>query len=898
MAAATRTAVRADVRSASAAGRGDDLRARAEEALRLAGVDPGAATPLASHVAEQARLARDWATVCVAERAAGVAAMQQSRLDVAVERLRAAVAAGRRAGEPTRTGEARMSLAGALLLTGHPGRSLREIDQACAELSGLAAARARVQRAAILQDMGRLDAALDDLRHALRVIRRAGDAQWATRALSNRGLLLVSRRELVAARRDLTEAAALCEAHGLAVAGALVEHNLAWVDAQAGDVPSALDHLDRTTVLFEALGLPLGSVLTDHAELLLSVRLVDEARELAEAAVAANTRDGRERHLPESRLLLSTVALVQSDLDAALDAALTARREFVHLQRREWATLADFASLQALTAADRPVTSARCRRVADALEHAGWIVPALEARLLAGRVEMSAGRTTAARRDFARAGRARHTGPADARARAWLGEALLREAEGRRPAALSALRAGLRVLEDHRATMGATELRAHVSTHRGEIAGTGLRMALEARDPRSALGWSEWTKATATLRRDARPSSDPVLAQLLADLRSTTESIGEDREAGQPTGTLVARQVALERRIRDHCRHASGGDATVRPPTVEALAGLLGDHALVAYLEVAGHMHAVTVVDGRPRLHHLGPAERIRHSVERASFALRRMARGDARPASVEAAGALLAQSCAAIGADVLAPLATAVGDRPLVVVPVGWLQSVPWSALPECADRPVSVSPSATHWHAAASRPASTGGRRAVVAGPGLDGALAEARDIASLHPTAALLVGEDATADAVSRAMDGAALVHVAGHGRLRADNPQFSALMLTDGPFTVYDLERIATAPRHVVLAACETATTAVVAGGEIMGLSAALLAGGTATLVAPVMAIPDIATASLMASYHRELVGGHPPASALRRAQSRTASADPAAAAVAASFVQVGYGGPEN
>lgn len=876
-----------------------ELAARAQEAMRLAASDPGAATPLAAEVARTARQAHEWSVVCVAERALGVAAMQQSRLDHALRSLRASVVAGLRADDRVATGEARMSLASALMMSGRPQRSFQEIDRALTDLDGLPAARARTQRAAIYQDLGRLDEALDDLRRALPVLRAAGDAQWATRALSNRGLLHATRREFGAARRDLRAAGHLCDEHELRVPAAFVEHNLAWVDSQAGDVPSALAHMAAATTMFTDLGLSPGSLLTDHAELLLSVRLVAEARSVAEDAVAADERDGRRNHLPESRLLLSTIALVQGDTRTALSSAETAAREFARLRRHEWRALADFSRIQALVAAEQPVAPTRCRRAAEELAEAGWAVPALEARLLAGWLELGRGRTAEARRDLAEAGRARRFGPADARARAWLGEAMLREADGRRAGAVSALRAGMRVLEDHRATIGATELRAHVSLHRGAIARMGMRLAVEDGDARASLWWAECAKATAAPARDARPPADATLAALLAELRGVMESIGERRSEQQPTGALTARQVTLEREVRDHCRQHPGSSArSVLPPDVPALADALGRTALVEYLELADELLAVTVVDGRTRLHRLGPAERVVHLAEQVPFALRRLARDGAAGRTGDsslAAARLLARACAALDEALVGPLLQAVGDRPLVVVPTGQIDSVPWSLLPRCAGRPVSVSPSATLWLVAAGRRAAEPGRTVVVAGPGLDGARAEAQIVAALHTSPTVLVGPDATARDVAAAMDGAALVHLAAHGRVRSDNPQFSSLALADGPYTVYDLERLDRAPHQVVLAACDTGRSALVAGGEILGFTSALLAGGTATLVAPVVPVPDVATVDLMRAYHRALSAGRAPADALAAAQESTGRGDHAALAAAAGFVQLGYGG---
>ncbi|MEN3358957.1 MAG: hypothetical protein V7637_2939, partial [Mycobacteriales bacterium] len=80
--------------------------------------------------------------------------------------------------------------------------------------------------------------------------------------------------------------------------------------------------------------------------------------------------------------------------------------------------------------------------------------------------------------------------------------------------------------------------------------------------------------------------------------------------------------------------------------------------------------------------------------------------------------------------------------------------------------------------------------------------------------------------------------------------------------------------------------------VLAGDEILGFTAALLAGGTSTLIAPVVPVPDVETASLMLAYHGRLRAGQSPAEALAGAQAELRAADSVAGAAAAGFVCLG------
>jgi len=93
---------------------------------------------------------------------------------------------------------------------------------------------------------------------------------------------------------------------------------------------------------------------------------------------------------------------------------------------------------------------------------------------------------------------------------------------------------------------------------------------------------------------------------------------------------------------------------------------------------------------------------------------------------------------------------------------------------------------------------------------------------------------------------------------------------------------------------VLAACDAATPKVVATDEVLGLAAALLGQGTASLIAPVLSVVDEAIVDLMVTYHCEILSGLAPAEALAKAQEKAAGGDIATWAAAAGFVCMGAG----
>jgi CHAT domain-containing protein len=182
--------------------------------------------------------------------------------------------------------------------------------------------------------------------------------------------------------------------------------------------------------------------------------------------------------------------------------------------------------------------------------------------------------------------------------------------------------------------------------------------------------------------------------------------------------------------------------------------------------------------------------------------------------------------------------------------------------------------------------------GRVLLVAGPGLPGAEQEIKLLADLHPAATVLSGADATAGQVGAALGDAALAHLACHGRLRADNPQFSALELHDGPLTVHELYGRGLAPHRVVLAACESAADTAYSGDELIGFVGALLARGTAGLLASTMLVPDAAAAPVMVALHRLLLQGRTTAESLHGARDLLGTDDPALLPVWCGFTAYG------
>ncbi len=904
----------------------------ADDAVRLASADARAARRLAG---EALAAASDAETRSTAERALGLAAVELGDAAAAVEHYRRAISIAEDAGLRRRAAEARMSLALALTLTGASAEALAEADRAEPDLEGVTRARLQGQRAVILQKLGRLDDALEGYRRPLAAFRRAGDVLWEARLLCNRGVLQVYRGALAAAESDFLRAQTLHESIGQALAATQVRHNLGWVAARRGDVPAALDWYDRVEAEYRAHGVPLALLLMDRCEVLLSARLAAEARENAEAAVAELDAAGLDADLAEARLLAAQADLLAGDAAAARDHADRADAAFTRQHRPAWAALARAAAARAAwleadqtapatTGADAAASGAhasgggagaatngaaavrdeRRARLEVALAAAQRAlrtldgVEALDARLIAGRAAMELGRPRLGRRQLALAAAERHRGPVQVRTWAWHAAALERLARGDRRGANAAIAAGLRVLEAHRTTLGATELRAHASGHGEELATLGLRLAVESGDAVRVLAASERRRAAGLLRRAARPPDDEQLAADLIELRRVAAALDESLREGRPDADLLRRQAALEASVRRRARRARGDDAPTRAahsdgdvewkPSVAALGG----RSLVDFVARDGRLLAVTVVEGRARLRELGEAAVIEREVQSLRMGLRSLATAPAGSRAADAMGHVCDTVAQRLDGLLFGPLE--LGDAPLVLVPTGALHALPWSMLPSLEHRPLAVAPSLRLWHRTSTTPPPATRQQVFVAGPRLPAATDEIETLGRRHPDARTLTGKEATVRNVARALDGAASVHVAAHGAFRVDNPQFTSLELANGRVTVYDLERLSKVPSRIVLSSCESGLSKVSPGDELMGFTAAVFALGTQTVIAAVVPVPDETTKGLMLALDDELSRGTSPAQALVNARDAIPTDDRGHAVAGAAFVCFGAG----
>lgn len=670
---------------------------------------------------------------------------------------------------------------------------------------------------------------------------------------------------------------------------ACITNSRAWSSFHAGLIADSLRYFEQAGRLHAAAGVPLGEHYLDYADALVDLRLLDEAMAAARSAAVEFDRHEAPLMAAEARLRCARLALALGGVESAQRDAESAAHDFRRQQRTAWFARATVAAVEAGVAAAgyTPEALRRLRRAAASLQRLGLCANAVDAHLAAGRAALALRRKPLARFHLAAAADLAADQSLLVRLRGRLARALLSSAEQAAADALRHCYAGLKDLARHRAALPSVELRVLAAVHGAELGQLGLRSLAPTAPAGRVFRWLERTRAASLLA--VQPPVAEVEGDLVA-LRSIEHSLrASRRERGAEPRELLARRRELEARIRRRSwsRASTAGEAHGIVSAAELRRALRGEW-LAEFAVIDDRILAVVVDPRRTTVVEVGSLRAVERETDAVLFALRRLLRGGR---FVSEARSSARHALAALSALLLAPLGVP-ADVPLVVVPAGPLLRVPWSPL---RNGPLSVAPSATLWArgragAGAAPPSGrdrTPGeppRVAVAAGPGLPGAIDEVAALRAIYPQARVLLPPDSTVEATVALVQDADVAHLACHGRLRWDNPLFSALDLSDGPLTLYEMVARGVAPRRIVLAACDSGAEKSYAGDEVLGFVSTMMAHGAAGVVASIVGLPDGACALAMSALHEGISRGDSLAVALHRARS-TVEVDSAAAFVA-------------
>ncbi|MEV5342152.1 CHAT domain-containing tetratricopeptide repeat protein [Streptomyces sp. NPDC052676] len=805
----------------------------------------------------------------VAHQVIGIWQRDFGDLRIALHHLRRARDLAARADSAEREADVLGTLGVALVHAGRTRQGLAAFERGVARGTGHTRARVRFRRAYVWWVLGHHREALEDVRRAIPVLRQADDVIWTARALTLRATVHLALGAVERADADFTAAEKLWETTGQEHDKADAVESRGLAAFRSGDIPAALRLLDEAEERYAKLGTPTFMLNIRRCEVLMAAGLAPEALAEADAAIAVlDGMGGQSTRKAELLLAAARAARLAGDPHTAIARAAVAVRLFSGQRRTWWETHARLVLIEARVAAGRSSGRLVADAAAVAERLASFGAPAApEASLLAGRIALGLGWTADAERHLAVAARSRHSGPPLARMTGWAAQALRARAAGSARGVLEACRRGLDVLDDHRMTLGASELRARATAQGAELAALAQRASLDGGGPRRLLVWSERWRATVLSAPPTRPPADPALLSGLTAFREIAARAEAARWEGRPVPALEREQRRLEREVRSRTLHIRGGaPGDGHRFDVGRLLDRLGETRLVELAVLDGRVQVLLCGRGRVRRFEAGLLAEAEVEAEHVQAGLRRLAHpgAEGRLPVVEAAGRRLEEL-------LLGPAAARLGAGPVVIVPPARLHRVPWALLPSLRERVVSVSPSASSWLRARETEPPPGGRHVLVRGPGLATGGAEVPEVADRYAEARVLEDEEARVPRVLEELDGAALAHIAAHGTFRADSPMFSSLRMADGPLIVHDFERLARSPYRIILSSCDTARLASVGADELLGLVTALLPLGTAGVVASSAPVNDAAVVPLMLALHKGLGAGLSLAEALRDAR---------------------------
>lgn len=770
----------------------------------------------------------------------------------------------------------------------------------------------------LLMHRGDLLQGADALERAIGLLEGHADQTVAlARSLLNLGYCTLMTgnfdRSLVILERAITISAEASEP--LLVAGCL--QNRAYALSCLGELPAALVELERAREGYDASGDPgrmLSTLYDDFAETYRLAGLTGDAVRHAELALEPIAGGGNLEQEADSTYRLAVCLLDHGHHERAIEMAERARVMFERAGRTVWENRA---TLVVLEAASTESTGSdgwyeRAASVLDQLQEAEWSIDALRLRNRMALIGLRIGDRELVGRflierlptsDQSVVGRLEcllHRTIADLH-HGGTGEDVLREAWS--------------TLHAHRQRLADPELRAGSGRLAEAFRFLALVGAEASGEPAVTLAAEEQWRAGSLRLPRARPSRDPMVADTSRRLRDLSRRA---RETDSPDPEMERQIRRLEDRLRraSHQAAATTASASVDgavegavddasdSPTVDrradgprliaALTGRLDGRQLVEWFEHRGTVHGIRVQGERVEHWEVGRAAELHSAADRIRRDLARLLYAPSA-GGVDHRWDRIRDRAAELGRRLLGPSPSGTG---LVLCPPGPLQELPWPLLVPRRGTPIALAFSATAWLRSERRLAGAGDLAEPSlwfgTGPDLDETHQDHRTAHRRFPTtsATALADRQALTDAIGTAD----LLHIAAHGTFRAASPMFSSLRLADGDFALHELAEFDRFPAVVALAACDAGRSLHL--GEVaeqLGAAPAWLGAGVHTVIAPVCAVPDEATAEVFNRFY-DALPGRTPAEALARVWDEVADAEPALAGTAAAILCFGNGGP--
>lgn len=794
----------------------------------------------------------------------------------------------------------RGTLATALAKSGDLPAAHAVLDMAETHLTGAALGRIVNQRGLLHCEAGDFAAAVHVLERACALLSAGNDVEAEARSLFNLATVASIQGRGAYAETKFREVRDLAERTGQRLLLAGIEGNLAFTIARRADFPDALRHFERARQMFAEIGevgLSVAVLEFDYAAVLSELGLHAEATDAARRSLRSSNSGGNKTQGAQARMQLAISLLEMGDATTARREFDRARLEFKSAGSIGWELRCEYFLALATPATEAEINGSDLERIALRLAEQGWARESDVIALSAASMALESGDQPLAERLLMTLTR-RRTATEDqsdaSHPEVTKAIALRFLIAGRPGQARRALKIGLQALDNQLSLFGSRELQTGVASRSAKLGELAMQLAVASGRAAEVLTTAEQVRAVSFATTRARPIASLEFQEALTAWRGAQADLDAAFLSGASEVSIRAhkdscsfREASLRNLARQRSAEPGRGNRALK---ASDLRQSLANRVLVEYVAVKGVVTAVVVTSTRCRLVSLGPIEAIAPAMEAQRSSLRRLS-GRSNPPEI--ADSLLNDADRASHAledYLITPLRLPVGANEIILVPTGALHGVIWPAIAPLEVRAITVAPSASLWlsrdSASIPKYESTVG---LVALPGLERADQEVRTIAANYGSSRpALVSNDSSFAGVLELLSAHDVVHLAAHGRFRADNPWFSSIRASDGDVSVFDIEGLQRVPRLVIVAACEAGASRVMVGDELVGTTAALLGVGVNGVIAPEFPVMDVAAERVMVDLHRSLAEGKTSAEALsfarRSARSRATPLDVATAFV--------------
>lgn len=737
---------------------------------------------------------------------------------------------------------------------------------------------------------------------------------FADNGLAN---VLSMQHDFRAAAQLYEQALARAEATGLEVTRAEIECNLGNLELFQGRYDRALDYLERSRRRYAALDMPHESAIAEQelADAYLELNLAPEAAAIYTRVIATFAELGMRAEQARARLNDGRARLLLGQIDAARVSLAEAHRLYAEEGNPAGSALVTLARAQlAYAEADYAAVQRAATQAETPLAEAGMWGRLLAARWLRGEATRALGDQPAARALLGatlREAEAHDLPQIAQRCHTSLG--LLAVAAGDLAAAEAAFKRAAQLIETMRAPLPADEFRTAFAADKLTPYTELARLCLAeggAERIAEALGYVERERSRAladtlgnAVRRPEQPR-DPFEAQMLTRLSDLRQELNwfysqinrpPDGEAARGPAAMAALHAAvrereaevslihrqIQQRAPDQLAGGRSQLALVETLDIAQLQRDLGpDTALVEYFTLDEELLAFIVTSERVEVvRELAREEQVEVALEQFRFQIGALRySSDQLRGHIDQLASRARHYLGMLYSLLLGPIEARLGARRMIVVPHRALHYVPFHALYDgtayvIERREVGYAPSATVLRYCQARPHQSLDHAVLLglADEQTPQVRAELAALSALFPSATVLLDEQATLAALHARAASADVLHLACHGQFRPDNPLFSSLRLADGWLTVRDAYTLELDCGLVALSACETGTSAVAPGDELIGLARGFFSAGAPSLLVSLWTVDDESTATLMTSFYTRLRAGDRPAAALRYAQ---------------------------